>query len=177
MNKKEIRNAYLEIRNNITDILEKSKAITKKVLQTDSYQKAKVIGIYKSFSKEVDTSFLIEESLKEKIVCVPIIQNKEMKFYQIEKDTKYIRNNFGIEEPIHTKEITDIDLLIVPGICFDKELNRIGFGGGYYDKYLSKSNVDTIAICFEEQIYPNNLPIEPNDVKVKQIITNKSTYR
>ena len=175
--KKELRETYLKIRNEILNPSEKSEIITRKILNSDSYKNAKVIGIYKSFSSEVDTTLLIEEALKEKIVAVPIVKNKKMFFSKIEKETKYRKNKFGIEEPIQVERIDKIDLLITPGVCFDKEKNRIGYGGGYYDRYIEEKDIDSIAICFEEQIYKGIIPKDKNDVKVKKIITNKSTYK
>ena len=69
----------------------------------------------------------------------------------------------------------DIDLLIVPGVCFDKDRNRIGFGKGYYDKYISNNYINTIGLCFSEQIvdYINH---DSHDVKINKVITDTFDY-
>ena len=175
MTKEELRNKYKKIRDSIENRKEKSLVIINKVLEDDDYIKSKTIGIYISFGSEVDTDLLIRNSILEKEICVPVIINKEMIFSKIESDTKYTNNKYGILEPNKLKPINKIDLLIIPGICFDKDKNRIGFGGGYYDRYLNNQDIKTIAICFEEQI-TEHIPNEKHDVKVKKIITDKSIY-
>ncbi len=175
MTKSELRNEYKKIRDEIINRVEKSSIITNKVLNDVDYKNSKVIGIYNSFGSEVDTHELIHISLTDKDVCIPVIIGKEMIFSKIDKDTKYKETKYGILEPINIIPINNIDLLIIPGICFDKDKNRIGFGGGYYDRYLNNKDINNIAICFEEQI-TNNIPVEKHDVKVKKIITDKSIY-
>ena len=99
-------------------------------------------------------------------------------FFAITDKTKFEQSEFGIDEPVggmvYTPEM--IDLVIVPGIAFDKEGNRIGYGGGYYDRYLEWSKLPSIAICFQEQILAE--PIEPDeyDMKVDIIQTDKERY-
>ena len=107
--------------------------------------------------------------------------NNELKFYKIKSlKEKFIKSNFGVEEPIENEinyiNQKDIGLIIVPGICFDKEKNRLGFGKGYYDRYLQNENINTIGICFEEQIVENIIPTTEYDVAMKKIITDKKIY-
>ena len=85
-------------------------------------------------------------------------------------------NNTPNADAADYKHKNDIDLVIVPGVCFDKEKNRIGFGKGYYDRFLQNANINTIGICFEEQIVENRIPITEYDVKIKKIITDKKIY-
>ena len=180
LTKDELRKRYLLIRNKIENKEEKSKMITEKIINTEEYKKAKVIALYKNLLSEVDTSELINYSINmNKIVALPRVKENKMFFYKISslKDT-LIKSEFGIEEPVEDKinlmDITNIDLVIVPGICFDREKNRLGFGKGYYDRVLSKINVKTIAICFSKQILEKKiLPTNNNDIKMQQIITEK----
>lgn len=176
MTKSELRKEYKKIREEINNRLEKSSIITNKVLEDSNYKKAKRVGIYNSFGSEVDTKELIRISLLDKEVGIPVVIGKEMIFSKIDEDTEYTYSDFGILEPNNIVQFNNIDLLIIPGICFDKEKNRLGFGGGYYDKYLNNHNTETIAICFEEQISNKLIPTEEHDVKVKKIITDKSIY-
>ena len=176
MTKSELRKQYKLLREEINNRLDKSSIITKKILEDSNYKKAKRVGIYNSFGSEVDTKELIRISLLDKEVGLPVVIGKDMIFSKIDDNTEYSHRDFGMLEPTNINVMNDIDLLIVPGICFDKEKNRLGFGGGYYDRYLNNHNIETIGICFEEQISNEPIPVEEHDVKVKKIITDKSIY-
>lgn len=180
--KNDLRKKYISIRNNIKNKEEKSLVIMKKIKEEEKYKNAKVVALYKNLKSEVDTSELIEYSIKiGKTVVLPRVEGKILKFYKINLlNDKLIKSAFGIEEPIadKTKLICkdDIDLLIVPGICFDRQKNRLGFGKGYYDRFLEMTNLETIGICFEEQVINEKLPITEKDKMVKMIITDKKIY-
>lgn len=177
--KQTLRKKYLLIRNNIPDKEIKSKIIIEKIKLSKIYQESKVIALYKSLKSEVDTKELIEYSLKiGKIVVLPKVEKNELKFYKISLNEPLIKSNFGVEEPlglnINYIDKSEIDLVIVPGLCFDKENNRLGFGKGYYDRFLSNTNLYTIALCFKEQILEDTLlPVEITDIKLKEIISDE----
>ncbi len=178
MEKQKLREEYLEIRKSILNKINKSEIITNKVIEEVEYKNAKVIAIYKSFGTEVDTDNLIEYSIKlEKAIALPRVINNELKFYKIKSlQESFIKSKFGVEEPIENEanyiEKANIDLVIVPGLLFDKENNRLGYGKGYYDRFLEKGEFETIGICFDEQILPQ-IPITENDIKIKKVITDK----
>ena len=179
MNEKEIlRKKYIELRKEIIDKDLKSSVIIDKIKSLEIYKNSKVVALYNSLEEEVNTYALIKYSLKDKIVLLPKIENDSMNFYRITDKERLIKNKFGILEPIGLKERLynklNIDLYIVPGVIFDKEKNRIGFGKGYYDRYLS-SSFNTIGICFQEQII-DLLPTDKFDVKMKLVITDKNIY-
>ena len=177
--KKKLREEYKSIRSKIKNKKEKSKEIFNKIIKTQCFKESKIIAIYKSISSEVDTTELIKYSINiGKIVVLPKVEKNELKFYKINPtiDEKFFKSNFRIEEPLGEKEkLIDnkfIDLVIVPGICFDLRKNRLGFGKGYYDRFLKEKEFKTIGICFDEQIV-EKVPIDSNDMKVKEIITDK----
>ena len=179
MTKNELRKWYIFKRNNIENKKEKSTIINNKVKEQQEYKMANIIALYKSLQSEVDTESLIRDSINlGKIVALPKVEKEELKFYKIksEKD-KLIKSKFGVEEPegneINYIDENYIDLIIVPGVCFDKEKNRLGFGKGYYDRFLANSKAQTIGICFEEQIVEKMLPREEHDIKIQKIITDK----
>ena len=179
-NKEEIRKKSIEIRKNITNTDIKSNIIFEKIINLDIYKKSKVIGIYNSLSSEVNTNKIIEYSFNNgKIVVLPKIVNNDIKFYKIEKDKKYIKSKFGVLEPIGIEDKyilkDNIPLMIIPGVSFDKNKNRMGFGKGYYDKYLENSNTYKIGICFQEQIC-EKLIVNSNDIKMDIVITNEKLY-
>ena len=176
MTKDELRKLLIKKRKEIIDKKELSTRIVNKVLELDIYKEAKVIALYKSMKDEVNTNSLINESLKEKVVLLPRTINNEMYFVIINQDTLYEKSNIGVLEPIGKRYNDKIDLIIVPGIAFDNDLNRIGFGKGYYDKYLSHQDIYKIGICFDEQIV-DYIPTLDHDIKMDMIITEKKLIK
>ncbi|HHY73014.1 MAG TPA: 5-formyltetrahydrofolate cyclo-ligase [Bacillus bacterium] len=140
---------------------------------------ADTIGITISRSREVDTRAIIEKGwgLGKRIVvpkCEP--ETRGMTFRVLQSFEQLEVVYYGLEEPkeAETKAISlnEIDLLIVPGLVYNKTGYRVGFGGGYYDRFLSNYNGRTAALAFEVQLV-EELPIEPHDMPVDSIITNE----
>ncbi|NWF97631.1 MAG: 5-formyltetrahydrofolate cyclo-ligase [Nitrospirae bacterium] len=161
--------------------LSKDESIRNKLFSLPEFIKADTIFIYFSFRSEVDTFFIIEKALnKGKRVILPKVEKKKRKLYLYEINSiKDLSSGYmGIYEPIPdiSREvgINEVDLIIVPGVCFDIYGNRIGYGGGYYDIILSekKTNSPVIALSYEEQIV-QKIPSEPHDIKVDIIITDQ----
>ena len=164
------------------DVKEKSLKIKENLFSLEEFKKAKNIMFYVSFGNEVGTREAIKELLakREKTVAVPyvlenypILQLSELKnFDWLEPKT------FGILEPkeLYIREFNyeKLDLVIVPGIVFDKKGYRIGYGHGYYDRFLKilKKDVKKIGLAFELQVV-DEIPEEEHDVPVDIIITEK----
>lgn len=176
MNKKEIRNLMIDKRKKIAHKKQLSTIIVDNIIDLDIYKRSKVIALYNSLESEVNTKSLINDALLEKKVLLPKIVNDKIVFVEINKNTKYTKSKLGVMEPIGNIYLGDIDLIIVPGVSFDKELNRLGFGKGYYDKFLSKKDIFKIGICFENQIV-SKLPVDSDDIKMDLIITNKRVLK
>ena len=104
-----------------------------------------------------------------------IVEGDILKFYKTDNKT-FIKSNFGIYEPLDSEEIDDIDLYIIPGICFDKYKNRIGFGKGFYDRVNYKKGSIKIGICFEKQVFKGKIITDSYDITMDKIITEKSIY-
>ena len=168
--KKELRKEILYLRDNLEDRYNKSVIIKNKILELDIYKKSNVIAMYASMKSEVDTKELINESLLlgKKVLLPRIINKNKMIFIEVNNDTEYERNSFGVLEPIG-EEIKDIDLIIVPGVAFDKSNNRLGYGRGYYDKYLSNKDIYKIGICYSEQLI-DKIEVEDHDIKMDLVI-------
>lgn len=153
--------------------------IFNKIIKSEAYKRAETIFIYVSFSGEVDTHRLIEYALKDnKVVCIPKVISKKdgMKAVQINSLKELTEGLYGILEPSSfQKEVSKdkIDLVFMPGVAFDMNGGRVGYGGGFYDKFLKEVSKDTIkiALAYDFQIL-NKVPIEPHDEKVNGIITN-----
>ena len=172
MNKDELRKQIIKKRKDILNKKKKSTIIVDKIINLDFYKKAKVIAIYNNMTNEVDLSYLKDI---DKIVLLPKVVEDKMIFIKIDNNTKYKNSSFGVSEPIGEEYLGNIDLIIVPGVGFDKELNRLGYGKGYYDKYLSGKNIYKIGVCFKEQIV-DSLPVDKYDIKMDLVITEKEFY-
>lgn len=178
--KKTLRNKILTIRNSL-DKNEKELmdiSIYNKLINLDLYKKAKSIFIYISFSNEIDTVKIINKALEYgKEVYIPKIyrEDKSMKAIRMNSFDELEKNFMGILEPVNDSnyiEKENIDLIIVPGVVFDKEGNRIGYGGGYYDRYLSdiKDKKNKVVLSYGLQIIDEIEP-EIHDIQVDYIIS------
>ncbi|MCM8804581.1 MAG: 5-formyltetrahydrofolate cyclo-ligase [Candidatus Omnitrophica bacterium] len=181
LNKIEIRKKIRKIRENLDqkEWEEKSLKIQEKFLSSKFYKNSKVIFTYSHFDREVKTDIIIKKSLDDgKIICLPYIdwQNRVMIPSEIKKFEEIVKIK-GIPCPKFLKPVNNenIDIVIVPGVAFDIYKNRIGMGGGFYDRYLKNlsKKIIKIALSFEFQILNIILPIEENDIKVDLIITEE----
>ena len=168
-----------------SEIKEKSTIIRKKLNSMPEFKKSKNILTYVSFNNEVDTINIIKDLLikNEKNVLVPYVdKGKLIQISKINSFDDLEPKIFGILEPKKNKikkiEINKLDLVIVPGIAFDKNGHRIGYGYGYYDKFLGKLNKNAIKIglCFEFQIV-DKIPQEKHDVPMDFIVTEKRVVK
>lgn len=158
----------------------KDNIILEKLYETNLYKNARNIFTYISFGDEINTIKLIERALKDnKNISVPKTyrETRTMNAIFIPCLKELKENHMGILEPIDDSIVIkkeDIDLIIVPGAVFDKDFNRIGYGGGYYDRYLEdiayKNN--KVVLAYDFQIV-DKIEKEEHDVKVDIIITDK----
>lgn len=179
--KKDLRKIILNKRNSIDNSTkeEMDRELFNKLINLDLYKEAKNIFIYLSFGSEIDTKPIIDRALEEgKEVYIPKVYkiNKEMRAIRLNTFEDLEKNSMGILEPkddfnFIAKE--KIDLIIVPGTVFDFKGNRIGYGGGYYDRFLSdiEEKRNKIVLAYELQIV-DNIEAEEHDIKVDYIITN-----
>ena len=152
----------------------KSIAILNKLFETEQYKNAECIYCYIDFRNEVKTMPLIRKALKDgKRVAAPKITNKQMEFYYITGYSDLKEGTFGILEPFNCELASETDaLMIMPGIAFDRGNHRIGFGGGYYDKYLERENTHfKIALAYHFQVF-SQIPFESHDICPDMILTD-----
>ena len=137
-----------------------------------SLQEVKSAFVYLAFSSEAPTDKLVERLQEEGVrVYAPTLQNGEMS--AVECGEEFSLSAFGIREPVGTPFQGDCDIAIVPLLAVDKKGNRLGYGGGYYDKYL-RAHEKTVRIgyCFDFQVLPN-VPTEERDEKMQVVVTDK----
>ena len=172
--KKEIRKKYIDVRKRIKNKLEKSKIITNRIINHQKYIEANAIACYCSLKDEVCLDELIIHAWeKGKIVVVPKVNGNKMEFYEIKNMNELGIQSFGIREPKHDFlfDKHKIDLFLVPGVAFDMMGKRMGFGKGYYDRYLVDLDTYKIGICFREQL-DDNIPTDEYDIKMDEIIVD-----
>ena len=155
----------------------KSCTIASHLYSLPEYKSSRTILFYVSIGSEVKTYDMIEHALKAgKRVCVPVTDKEvhEITPCEIRSFDDLSKGTFGIPEPIERNPVplSQIDLVVVPGVAFDEQGNRLGYGMGYYDKLLRKLRAPAIALSFELQLLPS-IPTESHDVKVSKIITEK----
>ncbi|MDN6196361.1 MAG: 5-formyltetrahydrofolate cyclo-ligase [Atopostipes suicloacalis] len=154
-----------------------SRKMQDELFKLPSFKNAEVIGIYLSFGTEWDTRNIIKNAWdagKKVVIPKTVPETKAMNFYQINNYSEVKKGHFGLEEPIVEKTIytkkENIDFLLVPGLIFSKEGYRIGFGGGYYDRYLADFSNSTLSLVWTKQLV-ENLPINKYDIAVDHLLT------
>lgn len=156
-NKNDLRKNLMVDREKINadELKNKSLKLNKKILAENEYKNSMTIFCYISFKKEIDTLYILKKSLElGKRLCIPIIKQNVMIAGIIHDMDSLKPNKYGILEPINVIEIKkhEIDLAIVPGLAFNALGYRIGYGKGYYDRFLSEFRGCSIAIALKEFI-------------------------
>lgn len=174
--KKQLRKDVLAKRDSLDQRQEKSAVICQKIVDSNVFKNAKVVFAFLSFGSEVDTSLIVKTCFEQgKKVCVPVCKKDcvmDAVAIQSTSDMTY-DNKYGIAEPKDVSNVVDkldIDLVIVPGSVFDKRLNRMGYGKGYYDRYFVGTRAKRVALAFDCQIV-DEVPVDEYDVKMHCIIT------
>ena len=160
--KKELRQAYIARLQqlDLNTRLHEEKRLTSLLFDQPEWMNAKVIATTLSQSLELDTSLIILHARHEnrQIVVPRTLPDRQMEFVALNEDTEFVETTFGILEPKDGRvyQPDEIDLMIVPGVAFTLSGRRIGFGGGYYDRYLDKYNGDTVSLSFTTQLANEN---------------------
>ena len=184
LNKEEIRRKIKSRRDELQtyEVLKRSNEIIANLKKLPEFKEATNIACYISFNNEVYTHGLIKEYVNKKRVFVPVIdrERKEIILSHL-KDWKELSSGaYGILEPrkefLRIGRYGDIQLIIVPGIAFDEKGNRIGYGGGYFDRLLKKLKAKKVALAYDFQIL-KEIPNEEHDVRMDVIVSEKRILR
>ena len=184
VSKKELRQMYRKLRAELLPEQRNRESVEacERVISMEVYQRTDAILTYLSYGSELQTQTLINQALKDgKILAAPRINGNEMVFFQIVPDTRYEKNSYGIPEPVSGVEISpemyEKSLLILPGLCYDDRNGRIGYGGGFYDRYVSAhrkgSNMKILALALSCQYYEGEIPMESHDISPDLVVYPK----
>jgi 5-formyltetrahydrofolate cyclo-ligase len=179
MDKHDLRQQIRTQRKEIQDRGPKNQAIADRLEAHPLFQKANTILFYVSNDEEVDTHSLIKKVLDQKTVIVPTIDPKtdSIHLFHLEQWGDLSDGHYGILEvsqPDRKPFEGDLDLIIVPGIAFDQNGHRLGYGKGYYDSLLKHHDAPTIGLGYDIQL-TSDLPNEPHDVSLDFVLTETQT--
>ena len=150
-----------------------SQALAEQFYRSALYQSARTVYGYLPYNQEVRTVPMLEQALRDgKRVAVPKVYGEEMRFILMEDLSKVEKGYAGIPEPIADGPVAEDEtaLVLMPGLAFDPQGHRIGYGGGFYDKFLaSEPGHPTVALCYDFQMYPH-LETEEFDKSVDVVI-------
>ncbi len=175
-----LRKEFLKKRTSMSgqSVQEKSRIICRRILQTEWYRQADNILAYMPVRNEVSTLPVLETAfLQGKKLFLPKVCGREMIFCRIRKAEELKKGAFGILEPdgIEAADVTE-GLMLVPGTAFDRTGGRLGYGGGFYDRYLAgKTGFVLLGLCYEEQLAAR-LPLSEYDRRVAAVVTEKQIY-
>ena len=179
MKKEAVRKQMLSLRKNMTEQERKEKdaRIRSRLYDTACFRRAECFFPFVSYGTEVDTRMILQRLLDEgKKVAVPKVYGQDMEFYVIHSFRELEKGTMGILEPVTEERVVPSDgIMLLPGLAFDLEKNRFGYGGGYYDRYFEKypcERVKKIALAYDFQVV-EHLETEHFDRKADFIITDQ----
>lgn len=177
MEKKELRRQIREMKKRYTpeEKKQKSQSVWKQLEQMESFRQARIVLAYWSMEDEVFTHDFISKWADKKIILLPCVRGEELDIRYFDGKEKLCPGEgYAIPEPIGElfTELERIDLVVVPGVAFDKLGNRLGRGKGYYDKVLKRTPACKVGVCFDFQ-FLDKLPTEEHDVRMTEVIYSK----
>lgn len=156
-------------------ISESDETIFQKVISLPQYLCAMRIFAYCSIGREVGTHAIIRHALSVgKTVCLPVVIGKEMVFYPVTEETAFQKGPFGIPQPtpsLRPEHPLQGDLMLMPGLSFTRSGERMGQGGGYYDRYLAAHEIYTVGLC-RRAMLSESLPTQAHDRRADFVITD-----
>lgn len=181
--KKQLRKQFLAVREQMTakEVSEKSARIMENLFSLPELLTAGTLFLYASYRNEVRTEELLERLLAQgRRVALPVVLGDRMEFYRIASPAELTCGYRGIREPQQREELRCVpqgeDAMLLPGVAFDPGGGRLGYGGGYYDRYLERYRTEglcLIGIAYEIQLAKETLPLEETDQKVRYLVTEQ----
>ena len=174
--KSEIRKEIISLRKqlNSAERIFLSQSIFKKIEQLEVFYKADTIAMFWSLTDEVFTHDYVQKWSLHKNILLPVTLKKDLQLKEFNGINDLIESPvMKLKEPKGKSftSLNKLDLIIVPGLAFDKQNNRIGYGKGYYDRLLLKLNAFKIGVCFDFQLF-NEIPYTTQEIKMDKVLTN-----
>ena len=175
MDKKVLRREIREKKRAMTEeeIVDRSEKLGQLFVQSEAYRNAKTVYGYLPYNQEVRTVPMLEQALRDgKRVAVPKIYGDTMKFLYLDDLSKVEKNDMGIPEPIADTPVAEdkTALVLMPGLAFTEQGDRMGYGGGFYDRFLAEEpDHPTLALCYDFQMV-DSLPTEEFDIPVDTVL-------
>ncbi len=180
--KKELRRYFKKKRNELSDKEALSELIIKKLVSTAAYKNADTLLLYYAVSGEVETKALFRKALSDgKRAAFPLCLDGDghMEFYLVTDENDFVDEMYSIKAPDKSRcqklKHTKNAICLVPGLSFDKKGYRLGYGKGYYDRYLKSFEGLSVGVCYDS-LLSESLPWEQTDEKVSLLITDKQIY-
>ena len=154
------------------DLFCKSEEVFSVLELTGQFNDASNIFIYNSMQDEVSTSAFIDKWKHKKNFYLPVVSGNKMVFRKLVENTQFVKSKIGVDEPVG-EDFTDykkVDMIIVPGVAFDRHCNRLGRGKGYYDEFLSKMKALKVGVCFDFQLL-DKIPANDADIKMDMLVS------
>ena len=172
MNKAQARTLLKEARAQVEDRARKEARMNGALLGFAPLRQAGTLFVYRAFGAEPPTQALIEALLRQgKRVCLPRVEGREMLAVPIGPDSAYRRGSFGILEPLGQPiPPEEVDLVVCPGLGFGRDGSRLGYGGGFYDRFLKKTAALRVGLCYNACIW-QCVPAEEEDEKMHYLVS------
>lgn len=173
MTKPELRTYIKQLKKQHTkeQLAEQSSKILEKLEKNVTFIQSEKVMLYSSLPDEVQTQEFLQKWCSKKSIILPTVVGDDIVPVEMTADTDFVVGDFNILEPNAEPYRGDFDLIVVPGVAFDKKGNRLGRGRGYYDRFLCQHPaVPRIGICFDFQ-YLDEIPTEPNDIAMNSVIS------
>lgn len=160
-----------------TQLQDWSEQIRSRVEELPLFQAARCIALYHALPGEVQTALWLERwRAMGKRLVLPLVEGDDLRLLPYEGPASLVPGAFGIMEPVSVSGVRsvedEVELVIVPGVAFDRRLNRLGRGRGFYDRLLSTLRVPRIGICFQFQLF-DEIPAEPFDRRMDIIVSEQ----
>lgn len=176
MDKKALRRQIAEQKKALSEeqIVEFSQDLLEQFVRHPMYQQARAIYGYLSYNQEVRTEPILRRAQADgKRIAVPKVFGEEMRFLWLEDWAQIAEGYRGIPEPVDGELADDpTALVLMPGLAFDAQGHRLGYGGGFYDRFLAKEPHPTLALCYGFQLL-DFLETEPHDIPVDAVLHSK----
>ena len=181
MEKKEIRKKYKMLRNKMSEmeVKEKSDRICQNIISSNLFQQAEKMLVYAPLGNEVDICPVMEEGWRQqKRIAFPKVFGETMRYFEISSFSQLEEGTFHVMEPVETNPIDwEEALVLVPGVAFDRQGSRMGYGKGYYDRFFEgKTDCVKVGVAYELQV-ADQLPTEENDLPMEYLVTEKGVWK